>query len=84
VHGACGGAELASAAATWATRRRGGVTRTSSPHLLAGASVFEARRLGGACVEQPRQRGAGKAGGAVEAEYERRGTDAHFESLAYF
>jgi hypothetical protein len=34
-------------AAALATRRRGGVTRSSSTRMLAGASVVEARRLGG-------------------------------------
>jgi hypothetical protein len=33
-------------------RRLGDVTRSSSPHLLAGAFVMEARRLNGACVER--------------------------------
>jgi hypothetical protein len=44
-------AELAVAAAVQVTRRRGDATRSSSPRLLARASVVEARRLGGACVQ---------------------------------
>jgi hypothetical protein len=46
--------ELPSAATARATRRQGDVTRSSSPILLAGASVVEARRLGGTCVELDR------------------------------
>jgi hypothetical protein len=49
--GARGGMELISAAAAQATRWQGDIIRSSSPRLLAGASVVEAHRLGGACVE---------------------------------
>jgi hypothetical protein len=42
--------ELAGPAATHATHQWGGVTRSSS-RLLAGASIVEAHRLGGACMQ---------------------------------
>jgi hypothetical protein len=43
-------AELARAAAAQATHQWGSVTQSSSC-LLAGASIVDAHRLGGACVE---------------------------------
>ena len=46
-HGACDGEELACAAAMRATCRRGGVTQSSSPYLLARGSVLEAHRFSG-------------------------------------
>jgi hypothetical protein len=61
------------AAVAWANHRQGGVIRSSSPRLLAGASVVEARWLD-AVVEQLRrasnavERGVGKAGGMVEVD----------------
>jgi hypothetical protein len=57
--------ELAGAAVAWATRRRGSVTRSSFPRMLAGTSVVEARLLGrgdrGERAAQSRRRGEEEA-----------------------
>jgi hypothetical protein len=50
-HGARGGSKLVGAAVARATRWLGAVTQSSSPRLLAGASIVEAHRLDGACME---------------------------------
>jgi hypothetical protein len=61
--------ELSDAAVVWATCLRGSVTRSSSPHLLARASVIEARWLGGDGRAEraawPRQ--PGRASSAVQS-----------------
>ena len=70
----------------WHGKLAGRIASHEAPPIscLLEHPLWRLARLGGACAEQPRQRGVGKAGGAVEAKCERRGTDAHFESLAYF
>jgi hypothetical protein len=60
--GAHGGTELTGVVVAQATHRQGGVTRSSSPRLLAGASIVETYRLGGAATAS-RQRGGGQQRG---------------------
>ena len=70
--------ELAGAAVARATRRRGGVTRSSSCRLLTGASVVVARQLdgGGHNERVARSRRPRRAGNAATASG-RRGRGGH-------